>query len=117
MTLFRCHHCEEHFPTQLDRIEHLLGVTVQQGVKIMTAQDNVNADVTALGAFLADIGTAVTAIKAELDAQGVTVDTTALDALAAQLPAVQASVDALVTTAPVDGDPGAVPVDTGVAPV
>lgn len=89
----------------LGRIERAI---TQQGEQIMTAQDNINADVTALTALLTDLPTAVAAIKAELDAKNVTVDTSALDALVAQLPGAQASVDALVTPAV-----PATPVDTG----
>lgn len=63
--------------------------------KIMTAQDDVNAAVAAIQAFLADLGAAVTNIQAELANVAPAVDTTALNALVAQLPAVQASVDAL----------------------
>lgn len=98
--MYRCPHCNDELGSFRASVEHKLNVIIEQGVRIMSAQDNVNADVAALSSFLGDIENAVVAIKAELDEQGVTVDTSALDALAAQLPTVQASVDALVTTPP-----------------
>ena len=62
---------------------------------IMAAQDDINAAVAAIQAFFTDLGTAVADIKTELAAVAPSVDTTALNALVEQLPAVQASVDAL----------------------
>jgi uncharacterized phage infection (PIP) family protein YhgE len=64
---------------------------------IMAAQDDINAAVTAIQAFFADLATALAAIQAELANLAPAVDTSALNALVAQLPAVQASVDALET--------------------
>jgi predicted RNA-binding Zn ribbon-like protein len=61
--------------------------------KIMSAQSDVDAAVAALQSFLADVAVAVQDIKAELS--GSAVDTSALDSVVAQLPAVQASLDAL----------------------
>jgi uncharacterized protein YqgV (UPF0045/DUF77 family) len=78
---------------QLNRIEGKVD-------QIMAAQDDVNAAVTALQAFLTDISNDVAAIKAELASVGVTVDTTALNTVIAQLPAAQAALDALANPAP-----------------
>jgi predicted negative regulator of RcsB-dependent stress response len=72
----------------------------------MTAQADVDAAVTAVQGVTADLGNAVTNIKAEiaaLQAAGVTVDTTALDAAIAPLEAAQAAVDALETSTPPAG--------------
>lgn len=111
--MYRCPHCGNDLGAFRASVEHKLNVIIEQGIKIMSAQDNVNADVAALSSFLGDIENAVVAIKAELDEQGVTVDTSALDALVGQLPTVQASVDALVTppAAPVAPVDGGTPVD------
>lgn len=61
----------------------------------MAAQDDINTAVSALQAFFTDLVAAVAEIKAELAAQAPTVDTSALNPLVAQIPALQASVDAL----------------------
>lgn len=81
---------------QLERIE-------QKVDKLMAAQDDINAAVTALNSFLSDLSTQVQAIAAALAAGGGTpVSTTALNTVIAQLPAAQAAVDALAgTPAPV----------------
>jgi ubiquinone biosynthesis protein UbiJ len=64
---------------------------------LMTAQSDVDAAVAALNSFLSDVATQVTDIAAALAAGGGTpVDTTALNAVIAQVPAVQAALDALV---------------------
>jgi chromosome segregation ATPase len=62
--------------------------------EIMAAQDDINAAVAALQAFLQDLAQKVQAIAAEL-AAGQAVDTSALNAVIGQLPQVQAAVDAL----------------------
>lgn len=66
----------------------------------MAAQDDINAAVSALQGFLADLQDAVTAIQAELANVAPQVDTSALNALVAQLPDIQASVDALENVNP-----------------
>jgi hypothetical protein len=63
---------------------------------IMTAQSDINAAVAALGSFLANVETAVTEIKAELE--DTDVDTSGLDSVVAELPAVQSAIDALVSS-------------------
>jgi hypothetical protein len=65
--------------------------------RLMTAQDDVNAAVSAVSSFLSDLSTQVQAIGARLDAggSGTPVDTSKLNAIVAQLPAAQAAVDAL----------------------
>lgn len=65
----------------------------------MAAQDDINAAVTALNAFLQDLSADVTAIKALLASGGGTpVDTSALNAVVAQLPAAQNALDVLSGT-------------------
>ena len=78
---------------KLDVIIYMLKLTNWKLGRIMSAQSDINAAVAALSAFLADLAVAVDDIKAEL--AGDEVDTSALDALVAKLPGVQASVDAL----------------------
>ena len=80
--------------------EHQLLQRIEQKVdSLMAAQDDINAAVTALGSFLADLSTQVQAIAALLaESGGTPVDTSALNTVIAQLPAAQAAVDAL--TAP-----------------
>jgi hypothetical protein len=65
--------------------------------QLMATQDDINAAVTAGNAFLTDLSTQVAAIKARLAAggTGTPADTTALNALVAQLPAAQSAIDAL----------------------
>jgi hypothetical protein len=77
------------FEHELQRIEGKVD-------QIMAAQDDINAAVTALTAFLTDLSTDVAAIKAQLaNGGGGTVDTSALNSVVGQLPAAQAAVDAL----------------------
>ena len=75
---------------------NMAALNVKAG-KIMAAQDDINAAVAAIQAFFTDLGTAVADIQAELANVAPAVDVSALNALVAQLPAVQASVDALET--------------------
>jgi hypothetical protein len=67
----------------------------QKADRIMAAQDDINAAVTALTGFLSDLSSAVQAIQAELSAAGTPADTSALNTVVSQLPAAQAAVDAL----------------------
>ena len=77
------------FEHELQRIEGKVD-------QIMAAQDDINAAVTALTAFLTDLSTDVAAIKTELaNGGGGTVDTSALNSVVGQLPAAQAALDAL----------------------
>jgi hypothetical protein len=75
------------FEHELQRIEGKVD-------QIMAAQDDVNAAVSALTAFLTDLSTDVAAIKAQ-PTDGGTVDTSALNSVVGQLPAAQAALDAL----------------------
>jgi ABC-type transport system involved in cytochrome bd biosynthesis fused ATPase/permease subunit len=78
---------------QLNRIE-------QKVDRLMAAQDDVNAAVTAITSFLGGLSTEVQAIAAALAAGGGTpVSTAALNSVIAQLPAAQAAVAALVPAA------------------
>jgi hypothetical protein len=101
------------FDLQLSRIEHRL-VNIEQKVDaIMAAQDDIAAAVAALNtannsltSFLTDLSSDVAAIKAAIGNGGTPVDTTALNAAVAsfnttvgQLPAVQATIDALAPPA------------------
>jgi outer membrane murein-binding lipoprotein Lpp len=80
--------------------EHEILHRIEQKVdRLMAAQDDINAAVTALDSFLSDLSAAVQSIQAELAAAGTPPDTTALNSVIAQLPAAQAAVDALVTPA------------------
>lgn len=64
--------------------------------QIMSAQSDVDAAVAALNSFLSDVATQVTNIEAALAAGGGTpVDTTALNSVVAQVPTVQAALDAI----------------------
>jgi hypothetical protein len=80
------------FEHELQRIEGKVD-------QIMAAQDDINAAVTALTAFLTDLSTDVAAIKTQLT-DGGTVDTSALNTVVGQLPAAQAALDALANPVP-----------------
>jgi ABC-type transporter Mla subunit MlaD len=91
---------------QLNRIE-------QKVDRIMAAQDDINAAVSAINSFLSDLSSDVQAIQTELaNGGGGTVDTSALNAAVAQLPAAQSALDALANPAPapVTGGSGDAPV-------
>jgi hypothetical protein len=80
--------------------EHEVLARIEQKVdKIMAAQDDITAAVTALTSFLSDFSTQVQAIAAKLAAGGTPVDTSALNTVIAELPAAQAAVDALTAPA------------------
>lgn len=83
---------EGHEHEQLQRIE-------QKVDKLMAAQDDINAAVTALDSFLADLSSQVQKISAALAAGGTPADTSALNTVVSQLPAAQAAVDALTAPA------------------
>jgi hypothetical protein len=95
------HFCREHscHTDPLAMLEHGQELILQRLEKIMTAQDDVNAAVAAIQELVTDLAAAVANIQAQLAQQGASVDTSQLDALVAQLPTVQASVDALETPA------------------
>jgi len=119
-----CGYCGHELVVVVDMssVEQKLDRIIEQGVKIMSGQDQINADAQALQAFLADLNSAVNAIKTELSNAGTPVDTSALDALIGQLPGIQASVDSLAGTgssAPTSGAPvdGSTPSADGSAPV
>jgi hypothetical protein len=81
--------------------------------KLMAAQDDVDAAVTALTSFLSDLSTQVQAIGTILTADGTPVDTTALNNVVAQIPAAQAAVDALASGTSTTGTPTAAGTGTG----
>jgi hypothetical protein len=83
---------------QLRRIE-------QKVDKIMAAQDDINAAVTTFQGLLTDASAQVQKIGALLAAGGTPADTSALNSLVGQVPAVQASLDALANPAPVTTAP------------
>lgn len=72
--------------------------------KIMTSQDDINADVTQIQGAVSNLGSAVTAIAAEIEQlKGQGVDTSGLDAAVGQLGTAVQGVQALVpppTTTP-----------------
>jgi hypothetical protein len=76
--------------------------------QIMAGQASIDAAVAALNPFLTDLSNDVAAIKAQL-ANGAPVDTDALDAVIAQLPAAQAALDALASP-PAPPQPAPAPV-------
>jgi ABC-type transporter Mla subunit MlaD len=85
------------FEQELNRIEHR-ALSIEQKVdKLMAAQDDINAAVTAINSFLTDLSTQVADIKAALAAGGggTPADTSALNTAVGQLPAAQAAIDAL----------------------
>jgi hypothetical protein len=88
------------FEQQLSRIEHRLVAVEQKEDIIMAGQASVDAAVAALTPFLTDLSSDAAAIKAQLAAGGVPVNTDALDAVVAQLPAAQAALDALANPTP-----------------
>lgn len=98
--------CPRHAPgdTGTPESHHAMLIRIiENQEKIMAAQDDINAAVSAVQAVTADLTSAASNIQAEiaaLQAAGVTVNTTALDAAIAPLQAAQAAVDAL-ETAPV----------------
>lgn len=102
---------------RLDRIEHLLGVSIRKEEKIMTDQENIDADVAAVEAVVTDEAAAVANIEAEIAAlksANPAVDLSGLDKAVADLKGAQAGVDALETPAPVDVPPAdGTPVDDG----
>lgn len=78
-----------HEGERLERIEERL-------TRIMSAQDDINAAVTAINGFLTDLSADVQKITALLEAGGGTpADTSALNTAVGELPAAQAAVDAL----------------------
>lgn len=90
----------QHEQRQIDDLYRHLHILEEKVQEIMTAQDDVNAAVTAIQAVTTDLTNAVTNIQAEiaaLKAANVAVDTSALDTAVTQLQAVQATVDALET--------------------
>lgn len=95
---------EEEHQHQLSEIHRLLQLLNEKVGQVMTAQDDITAAVGALQGFLTDLSNDVQAIAAKID-NGETVDTSALTALVAQLPAAQAALDALAAP-PVTGTPG-----------
>ena len=78
----------------MNRLAAKADIIIQEMGIIMSQQDEVNADVQAITAAVADLGTAVTAVQAEIDAlkaANPALDLTALDAAVASLtPAVTA---------------------------
>ena len=66
----------------------------------LSAQDDINAAVSAINAFLADLSADVAAIKQQLDNAGTPPDTSALNSAVGQLPAAQAALDALASPVP-----------------
>jgi len=74
----------------------------QKVEKIMAAQDDINTAVSTLTAFLGDLSAQVQAIQAKLAAGGggTPADTSALNAVVAQVPAAQAAIDALAGSGP-----------------
>jgi ABC-type transporter Mla subunit MlaD len=88
------------FEQELNRIEHR-ALSIEQKVdKLMAAQDDINAAVTAINSFLTDLSTQVADIKAALAAGGggTPADTSALNTAVGQLPAAQSAIDALAGT-------------------
>jgi hypothetical protein len=85
---------------QLNRIEQRQLVIEQKVDRIMAGQASIDAAVAALTPFLTDLSNDVSAIQAELaNGGGTPVNTDALDAVVAQLPAAQAALDALANPA------------------
>jgi hypothetical protein len=85
---------------EAERILHQLSIIDGKLDQIMSAQSDVDAAVAALNPFLSDVATQITNIAAALEAGGGTpVDTTALNSIVAQIPAVQAALDALAPAA------------------
>jgi|HubBroStandDraft_5_1064220.scaffolds.fasta_scaffold07161_4 DNA-binding FrmR family transcriptional regulator len=86
----------------LNRVLQRLDVIEGKVDTLMSAQSDVDAAVAALNEFLSDVAEQITAIQAELTADGTPVDTSALNAVIAQVPAVQEALDALApaTTTP-----------------
>lgn len=84
------------------------------GEWFMTAQASVDNAVNVFGALLEDLKTVASDLKTQLANMGVAVDTTALDALVANVPAVQGALDALDTSKTGTGttDDGTVPADS-----
>lgn len=78
----------------LAEISQQLTVIDQRELKILTAQQDFNADISGLQSFFADLATQLTSIQAELANQGVT-NVSALDSLVQQAQALQPTVDAL----------------------
>jgi hypothetical protein len=72
---------------QLNRIE-------QKVDQLMAGQASIDAAVTAINNLLTDLSSDVAAIQQQI-AAGAPVDTTALDAAVANIPAAQAAIDAL----------------------
>ena len=89
------------FDQQLSRIEHLLVSVEQKEDRIMAAQDDINAAVSALNQFLTNLSADVGKIQAGLAAGGGTpVDTSGLNTVIGQLPAAQSALDALANPTP-----------------
>lgn len=104
------HGCPEHAPADeatLQSIHSMLIRIIENQEKIMAAQDDVNAAVSAIQAVVTDLATAASNIQAEIAALnsqiaaggGTPVDTSALDAAVTSLQQAQAGVDALETPA------------------
>lgn len=102
--------CPRHAPADSGTPEshhHMLIRIIENQEKIMAAQDDINAAVSAVQAVTADLTSAASNIQAEVAslnsqlaaAGSATVDTSALNAAIAPLQAAQAAVDALETPA------------------
>ena len=88
-----------HDGERLERIEERL-------TRIMSAQDDIDAAVTAINGFLTDLSADVQKITALLEAGGGTpADTSALNTAVAELPAAQAAVDALANPPAAPAEP------------
>lgn len=100
------HEFREIVTRQLTGITTGLNALNEKASRIMTAQDDINATVTAVQGLVSDIstqvaqlGTDVTAIQAEIaNLQGAGVDTSALNALVANLAGTQSSLDTAVSS-------------------
>ena len=89
-----------HDTERLERIE-------RKADKIMAAQDDINAAVSAINAFLADLSADVQAITTIIEAGGggTPVDTSELNTAVGQLPDAQAAIDALAVAPSAPGQP------------
>lgn len=107
-------HWEPRFPEELEALERralahiidqndaLASLIIDLGVKIMALQDDVNADAAAIEAAVATLGTAVTAIEAEiaaLQAANPAVDLSPLQTAVADLAPAVAAVAAVAPAA------------------
>ncbi len=106
--LFRCHHCRQDFPTQLDRIEHKLDLLITEGEQTkMELDDKLAAISAAVDTLSADDARVLADLQALKDSQGsLNADQEAeLDALLAKVQAEDAAVNAAdpAPAAPADG--------------